>query len=503
MRISKLFTCVLLVLASNIMMAQTYQVGAYFDKLDSHFKTLQNFDSEVKSYCEHKQQNIIPVLQSDNLVVMGFEQYQLNETAREYYYGFQNLDYIDKCRLIYSWNQYSTVINKVAQDKKIPKEIAYLPVVYTVLDEYYQGPNYRFGIWGLPYLPAVKYGIVADPCYDQRLDISLNSYAALSYLEDLHRSFRTWDLAVTAYCCGPSSVVMAGSDNQDYDSVYNNLNCIDKDCFYRLLAFSKWMEENETFDFSNVGSFSISVTDTVLITTRMHFDQISEVLDIDKDELKSLNPMFVGNVIDGRKKPKIINLPESYKPTFIAMRDSIPYYMDSVYFPKFVPVVRKTNDYNNYNSNTHVSVSPGDDYEEIKYKIVSGDNLGSIAERYNVNIVDLKDWNDIRGTNIWAGQNISIWVKKGTKDQYVQKEKPIEKKPLVTKKDNSVSVKKRLSMDNYRLVGTYEVKSGDSPYKIAQNYSWASPEEIMEWNGVSDPSKLQVGQKLKIYRKKK
>ncbi|NLB87260.1 MAG: LysM peptidoglycan-binding domain-containing protein, partial [Bacteroidales bacterium] len=46
------------------------------------------------------------------------------------------------------------------------------------------------------------------------------------------------------------------------------------------------------------------------------------------------------------------------------------------------------------------------------------------------------------------------------------------------------------------------IEKGDSLYKISQNYSWASAEDIMYWNGINDASKLQIGQKLQIYKKK-
>ncbi len=494
MKLSKIVFCIVIVLVANILYAQPYNVNLYFGKLKNSLKTLQDIDSEVKNYCENNQQNINSVASSLDVIELGFENYSMNDISSEYYDGFQNLDYIEKCRLLYSWNQISTTIYGIASDKKIPIGISYLPVVLTALDSNDSAGKYSLGIWGLPYLPAVKNGIVADSCYDQRLDISLNTFAALSYLDELHQTFKTWDFAITAYCCGPSSVVRAGFGDLPFDSVCNKIISSNNDSFYRLIAFAKWMEENETLDFSKFAGFSVSISDTVIINSRIHFKQIAEVLGINYYDLRNLNPLFTGDVIDGRKKLKVLNIPENFKSDFIVLRDSIEDYKDSLYFPKYVPVVPQANDYEPY---VHVSVSPGDGFEEIKYKIVSGDNLGAIAQRYGVNVVDLKDWNGIRGTNIYAGQTISIWVKEGTKVQIVkqEKEKPVE--------EERKSVTSHFPLRDYDFIETYEVKSGDSPYKIAQNYSWASPEDIMDWNGVTDPSKLRVGQKLKIYKKKK
>lgn len=46
-------------------------------------------------------------------------------------------------------------------------------------------------------------------------------------------------------------------------------------------------------------------------------------------------------------------------------------------------------------------------------------------------------------------------------------------------------------------VGMYEVVAGDNPYKIAKKFK-VSYQELLEVNGITDPTKLQIGQKLKI-----
>ncbi|MDD4148894.1 MAG: LysM peptidoglycan-binding domain-containing protein [Bacteroidales bacterium] len=495
MKIIRTIIVIIFVLTYQMVYAQSYQGVSYFDMLKSNLKTLSGQDDKLTNYCESRQQNINSFSESENIIKFGLEEYQLNDVANYYYEGFQQLTYIDKCRLLYTWEQISNTIYNISKEKQIPIAVAYLPVVFTGLNSYYSAENYSFGLWGLPYLPAVRYGIIADSCYDQRLDICLNSNASLSYLEDLHKTFGTWDMAVTAYCCGPANLSKAGYGELAFDSVYKNIKDPNKDCFYRLLAFVKWMNENETLDFSPVSGFSVSVSDNVLINSRIDFRQIAGVLNLDINELYELNPLFSCSVIDGRKKPKLIYLPENKKEQFILLRDSIENFMDSVYFPKFVPAVSVGNSYEPY---VHVSISPGDDYEEHKYKIVSGDNLGAIAQRFGVKVTDVQDWNGISSTNIYAGQIISIWVKKGAK---------LSETPQIIvqpeKKTEEAGMQKHFVMRDYDFIETYEIKSGDSLYKISLNYDWASADDIMEWNGISDPSKLQIGQKLKIFKKKK
>lgn len=475
---------------------QPYEVKSFFSNLNKNISSSGIPDDVIMQYCKTKQPNINTLFYKNNKVSIGDESYVLNERAEQYYTNLQNLSYTDKCKLLFAWAEIRGCIYELIDDKNLPREIAYLPIALTALDDNYQGTAGAFGVWGLQYIPALKYGIVADSCYEQRLDLHLNTKAATSYIVDLYENFRTWDYTITAYSCGAPNLIKAGYRTTSFDSVYNNISSLEKDCFYRLLAITRWMQENETSDFGLPPHNLISISDTIIINSRVHFDQIANVLNINATELKNLNPLFIGNIIDGKRIPKVIYLPSDYKTNYYILKDSIHAYLDSVYFPKYTPPVNTGNKYESY---VHVSVSPGDGYEEIKYTIVSGDNLGSIAEKYNIKLVDLKDWNNISGTNIYAGQKISIWVKEGTQAAIIKIEK---KKTVEVKKEEKNTVENHFSMKDYKFIETYEVKSGDSPYKIASNYTWATSEDIMAWNNISDPSKLKIGQKLKIFKKR-
>ena len=47
----------------------------------------------------------------------------------------------------------------------------------------------------------------------------------------------------------------------------------------------------------------------------------------------------------------------------------------------------------------------------VRYKVRSGDVLGSIAKRYHVTVEQLRQWNGIRGNMIKAGQTLLIYSK--------------------------------------------------------------------------------------------
>ncbi len=499
---------VLLLFCSIGITAQNLHTKPFFDKLDANLTVIYSGDLLVTEYCEKYEKNINSFQFQDIKIYIQEEEYVLNKTSLDFYNGFKNLNYKSKCRLVYAWAQIKPIIINESSPLKTAPQIAFLPVVISAFDKYYSDQNGGFGLWGLQYLPATRYGIVADSSYDERLDLKKSSYAAQSYLSYLHKSFDSWDYAVTAYVCGPAKLRKAMQGTSSFDEVIVKLDDPAKNTFYILLALIRWMGENETIAPAEIFVSSTKACDTVIVDRRMHFAQISGVLNIELKTLQNLNPLFVGNVIDGRQKAKTIFLPLNQAGNFIKFQDSICNFNDSIYFPKYKPVEKRDVDNEPVYYEAYESVSPGDDFEEIKYKIVSGDNLGSIAEKYKVKVSDLQDWNNISGTGIYAGQQISIWVKKGTAASYTTSadtQKTTVKADNVktdTQKKETSSVKKAFEPKEYTIVDTYIVKSGDSAYKIAQKYSWATAEDILSWNNISDPSKLQVGQKLKIYKKK-
>lgn len=103
------------------------------------------------------------------------------------------------------------------------------------------------------------------------------------------------------------------------------------------------------------------------------------------------------------------------------------------------------------------------------YTVKEGDNLTEIADSYDVDIVDIKDWNDLESDKIMVGQKLKIYS---------------------DKKVTSSSKKAK----------TYTVKAGDNLTKIA-DANGVSVADIKEWNGL-ESDVIQEGQVLKLYSTK-
>lgn len=110
------------------------------------------------------------------------------------------------------------------------------------------------------------------------------------------------------------------------------------------------------------------------------------------------------------------------------------------------------------------------------HTVKEGENLTLIAEKYDVTIKQLKEWNDIEGNVIQPGDVLNVTAPKETKKKDKEKEKQESAK-------------------------THKVKKGDTLQTIADKYG-VTIKELKIWNDLDD-STIMVGQVLNVTAPKK
>ena len=147
------------------------------------------------------------------------------------------------------------------------------------------------------------------------------------------------------------------------------------------------------------------------------------------------------------------------------------------------------------------------------YTVKSGDSLWSIAKKYNVSVSDLKEANGFTSSLLTIGDVLKIPV--------IEQEEQKENVYIVKSGDSlykiaqnyDTTVSELMQLNNLTSTSlsigqileipvstpssnTYTVKSGDSLYKIAQNYN-TTVNELVNLNNLSTTS-LSIGQVLKL-----
>lgn len=133
-----------------------------------------------------------------------------------------------------------------------------------------------------------------------------------------------------------------------------------------------------------------------------------------------------------------------------------------------------------------------------KYRVRKGDNLGSIAAKYDVSVSDIKQWNNLIKNSISSGKTLKISSTERAVSK-VKKEIKSEIK-LVETKDvlNLIDAKfeKKLTVENSKIPQYYTVQKGDNLGNIAKKYA-VSVQDLKQWNNLSDVN-VQLGFQLKI-----
>lgn len=120
-----------------------------------------------------------------------------------------------------------------------------------------------------------------------------------------------------------------------------------------------------------------------------------------------------------------------------------------------------------------------DKYHTVK----SGESLGKIADKYNVPLASLKEWNKIKGSTIHPGDKLVVGKTKVTEQLADNKVEPATK----PKQSNN-------SLDFIY----YTVREGDTLWKIAQKHDGTTVEQIKKLNNISNEKSLKPGQKIKV-----
>ena len=140
-------------------------------------------------------------------------------------------------------------------------------------------------------------------------------------------------------------------------------------------------------------------TDTIQTNVRQHLLQISEILGIELDELRRLNPQYAKDVIPGGKTYSLC-LPADRVTDYIDQQEVIlGYRADELINNRRaeIDLAQQTGLSGGYSVN-------GVTY----YKIKNGDTLGGIAKKFHCSVSQIKSWNGLKSDNIRAGSTLKI-----------------------------------------------------------------------------------------------
>jgi membrane-bound lytic murein transglycosylase D len=360
-----------------------------------------------------------------------------------------------------------------AQFKKmgLPTELAALPHVESSFNTYAYSKVGAAGMWQFMRGTGRRFMRI-DAAVDERLDPYRSTQAAASFLEQNYIVLGSWPLAVTAYNHGPGGMKRAQEQLGTSDIVtivrkYNSrsFGFASRNFYVAFLAALEIDSDPDKF----FGPIRRNATDNSLVLEVPAFvpaSRLATVLELDRDELKRLNPSLLPSVWRGaRHVPRGFDL-------------RVPNTID------VDAVLGQLNGGEHYDAQV----------KESQHRVRSGESLSAIATEYGTSIAAIAELNNLdRPYRIRAGQVLAL---PGSRQQA-----PVAVVASAARPEIAAAPPARPPTPPTGVVGSeenrYVVKRGDTLEKIAAKHG-LSQESLMELNNIRNRNFLYEGQVLAL-----
>ncbi len=383
---------------------------------------------------------------------------------------------------------YFPIFEEILMEKNMPVELKYLAVIESALNPKAVSRVGATGLWQFMYSTGRQYKLEIHSEVDERKDPIKSTYAAAAFLQDLYDMFGDWTLALAAYNCGPGNVrkaIARTGGKRNFWDIYYRLPRETRGYVPAFIAATYVFNYYEEHGYKALPLEWPLATDTLWVNREIHLSQIADVLNLPVELLEDLNPQYQRGVIPAKKKSYALILPADQTVAYLSQEDSIFAHKRDYWFD---PARR-----NQAPSKAVSYGAPPKNSVKLIYEVKAGDNLGAIAQQYKVRINDLRYWNNIRRNLIRIGQKLVIYVPESRADEFgvnASHASPSNASGYIS-----------VSSEDYERYEIYTVRSGDNLWDIAKKFPGVSFEDIKRLNGLTNKSRIQPGQKLRVYEK--
>ncbi len=338
--------------------------------------------------------------------------------------------------------RYRKTIDAALAEYRLPKGLAYLPVIESAYRPLLTSRAGAHGIWQFMPDTAREYGLRVDWWVDERADPELSAHAAAAYLSDLHREFNDWPLSLAAYNAGAGRIHRA-MDSTGAATFWEllELAAIPKETrgyvptFYATLLIAS---DPETYGFRLDPPEDDQETE-VMVEGPLSLAYVADVTDVDRDLLRELNPSLRRGLLPpGRTS---LRVPQQVAALVAARASTMKKEDANIAVCAFTlregDTVRRLSEalgtkpeailaMNGLHSAK--SVGEGDSiylpvrarevgtllahYNDAKvyYKVRKGDTFYSIARRHGLTVEELRDLNDLnKRANLRPGERLRVY----------------------------------------------------------------------------------------------
>lgn len=350
-------------------------------------------------------------------------------------------------RVVDRGRRYLYFIVSEVERRGMPTEIALLPIVESAFVPKAQSHALASGLWQFIPSTGQRYGLERTWWYDGRQDVMAATYAALDYLQDLYNLFGDWQLALAAYNWGEGGVGRALAKTRargledDFDTIKKPRET--ENYVPKLLAVRNIIANPEAF-----GVKIPSVPDKPYfqpVSTGRHMDLqlAAQLAGTTVDELLHLNPGLIRPVFAHKEDRKLL-----------------------------LPVDKVENFERNLKSYDKPLLS------WQPYVTKRGESLDGIADKFNIQLAELRDVNKLGSARAANGQTILVPIRDNMDVSERQNLaalisgaiKPSDKEDDAAEEAPLPAARAMPAVQTTRVVTRYRVQRGDTLFSIAKRH---------------------------------
>lgn len=384
-----------LILASGLVRAETNLEGDFIMILDGNSPSRDALDPSFNITPGSKTNPVLSYLpdqpaapnpninkNADDLrerIISGYSMPDINSNytgTHEAWYASRP-DYVK--RMMGRSQRYLYHIVVEVEKRGMPSEIALLPMVESAFNPKANSSAKAAGIW--QFMPATgkTFGLKQDWWVDNRRNVTAATNAALDYLQKLHTMFGTWDLALAAYNSGEGTVQRAIERNRrkGLPTDYQSLSLPDETKNYvpKLQAIKNIMARPENYGLNIDAIPNKPYFTKVTAPTQIDAKLAASLAEIPFEEFASLNP-------------------EYNRPVLMETGDSVHEIL--------LPVSAA----NTFKENLANYDKPLVSWQT--YHAKRGERMDKIAQKFGINVAELRDINNMPNGKIKGSQAIMV-----------------------------------------------------------------------------------------------
>jgi membrane-bound lytic murein transglycosylase D len=413
--------------------------------------------------------------------------------------------------------RYNEMVRRVLKEEGVPQDLMYLAQAESAFQPTAVSKAGARGLWQFMPFRGEEYDLDRTFWVDERSDPEKATRAAARHMRDLYDMFGDWYLVMAAYNAGPMNVVK-GVERTGYADFWelSRLHALPKQTqnYVPIIIALALVGKDPALYGVEVAPEKPAEVDVIYPKHSIDLHLVADATGADIDDLRAMNPELLRNVTPNEANFEL-KLPAGSGEKFQDAISQVPqdkwtsWRLHKVeagetlsdiarHYRVTVPAIELAN-----HLELHATVPPGfmlnipaapPIVRLVHYRVVHGDTLEGIAERFDVTVSELKRWNNIRGSSVPRGSRLRIYAGGSPDDSSRAKSKIAQTQP-----EHGATQSISLSKTELSAEHEHRVKQGETLYSIAHAYK-TTVDNLKEANPFLEERPIQPGDLLQIRR---